>query len=306
MLGEGRMNTQMENNLTGRVGIVTGATSGIGKEIARNLAGLGATVILACRSEERGVAAMDEIVRATGNLQVQVMPVDLSSQSSIRCFVRQFLATYPELHVLLNNAAVFLPGRGLSVDGIEMTWGTNVLGYHLLSRLLLERLKASAPARIVNVASTFADGLDLTDPEFHRRLYDGVAAYRQSKQANRMLTWALAERLVGTGVTANAVHPGGVATGIYRELRGIKGALVRGWVRLIKTGPREGADTPTWLATSPDIANVSGKFWASRRELPCIFRDPSAIARLWELCEKMVTETRSGHEEPCRGGASVQ
>ena len=306
MLGEGRMNKHMENTLTGRVAIVTGATSGIGKEIARKLAGLGATVVLACRSEERGCAAMDEIVRATGNLHVQVMPADLSSQSSIRRFVRQFLATYPEIHVLVNNAAVYLPERRLSPDGIETTWATNVLGYHLLSRLLLERLKASAPARIVNVASTFADGLDLTDPEFHRRPYDGVAAYRQSKQANRMLTWALAERLVGTGVTANAVHPGGVATGIYRELRGIKGALVRGWVRLIKTGPREGADTPTWLATSPDIANVSGKFWASRRELPCIFRDPSAIERLWELCEKMVAETRPVHEELCRGGACVQ
>jgi NAD(P)-dependent dehydrogenase (short-subunit alcohol dehydrogenase family) len=162
----------------------------------------------------------------------------------------------------------------------------------LLSGLLLERLKASAPARIVNVASTFADGLDLTDPEFHSRPYDGVAAYRQSKQANRMLTWALAERLAGTAVTANAVHPGGVATGIYRELRGINGALVRGWIRLIKTSPRRGADTPTWLATSPEMANVSGKFWASRRELPCIFRDPSAIERLWGLCERMVAETR--------------
>ncbi|HEX9898390.1 MAG TPA: SDR family oxidoreductase [Candidatus Methylomirabilis sp.] len=300
------MNKHMENTLTGRVAIVTGATSGIGKEIARKLAGLGATVVLACRSEERGCAAMDEIVRATGNLHVQVMPADLSSQSSIRRFVRQFLATYPEIHVLVNNAAVYLPERRLSPDGIETTWATNVLGYHLLSRLLLERLKASAPARIVNVASTFADGLDLTDPEFHRRPYDGVAAYRQSKQANRMLTWALAERLVGTGVTANAVHPGGVATGIYRELRGIKGALVRGWVRLIKTGPREGADTPTWLATSPDVANVSGKFWASRRELPCIFRDPSAIERLWELCDRMVAETRPAQEELCRGGACVQ
>ena len=300
------MTTQMESTLTGRVGIVTGATSGIGKEIARNLAGLGATVVLACRSEERGRAAMDEIVRATGNLHVQAMPVDFSSQSSIRYFARRVLGTYPELHVLVNNAAVFLPGRGLSGDGIEMTWATNVLGYHLLSRLLLERLKASPPSRIVNMASTFADGLDLTDPEFHRRPYDGVAAYRQSKQANRMLTWALAERLVGTGVTANAVHPGGVATSIYRELRGIKGALVRGWVRLIKTGPREGADTPTWLATSPDVANVSGKFWASRRELPCIFRDRSAIERLWTLCERMVAETRPAHEELCRRGACVR
>lgn len=295
MLGKGCMTTQMENNLTGRVCIVTGATSGIGREIARNLAARGATLVLACRNEVRGRAAMEEIVRATGNLHVQAMPVDLSSQSSIRCFARGFLATYPALHLLVNNAGVYLPERRLSPDGIEMTWATNVLGYHLLSRLLLERLKASAPARIVNVASTFADGLDLTDPEFHRRPYDGVTAYRQSKQANRMLTWALAERLAGTGVTANAVHPGGVSTGIYRELRGLRGVLVRAWVRLIKTGPRQGADTPTWLATSPELANVSGKFWASRREVPCIFRDRSANERLWELCEKMVAEIDSAH-----------
>jgi NAD(P)-dependent dehydrogenase (short-subunit alcohol dehydrogenase family) len=249
---------------------------------------------------------MDEIVRATGNLQVQAMPVDLSSQSSIRRFARGFLATYPELHVLVNNAGVYLPERRLSLDGIETTWATNVLGYHLLSRLLLERLKASAPARIVNVASTFADSLDLTDPEFHRRPYDGVTAYRQSKQANRMLTWALASRLAGTGVTANAVHPGGVATGIYRELRGVKGALVRGWVRLIKVSPRKGADSPTWLATSPDVAGVSGKFWASRREVPCIFRDPSALERLWELCEKKITEPRPADKALCRDGSGVR
>jgi NAD(P)-dependent dehydrogenase (short-subunit alcohol dehydrogenase family) len=295
MLGKGCMTTQMENNMTGRVCIVTGATSGIGREIARNLAAHGATVVLACRNEVRGRAAMEEIVRATGNRHVHAMPVDLSRQSSIRCFARRFLATFPALHVLVNNAGVFLPERHVGVDGIEMTWATNVLGYHLLSQLLLERLKASAPARVVNVASTFADGLDLTDPEFHRRHYDGVTAYRQSKQANRMLTWALAERLAGTGVTANAVHPGGVATGIYRELRGLRGALVRGWVRIIKTSPRKGADTPTWLATSAELANMSGKFWASRREVPCIFRDRSAIERLWELCEKMVTETGSAH-----------
>jgi NAD(P)-dependent dehydrogenase (short-subunit alcohol dehydrogenase family) len=305
MLGKGSMTTQTESSLTGRVCIVTGATSGIGREIARNLADLGATVVVACRAEERGRSVVDEIVRATGNPQVQAMPVDLSSQSSIRQFARRILATFPELHVLINNAGVYLPERRLSPDGIETTWATNVLGYHLLSRLLLERMKASPPARIVNVASTFADGLDLTDPEFHRRPYDGVAAYRQSKQANRMLTWALAGRLVGTGVTVNTVHPGGVSTGIYRELRGVKGVLVRGWVRFIKASPREGADTPTWLAASPDVAGVSGKFWASRREVPCIFRDPSALERLWELCERMVADTRPIHEELCRGGACV-
>ncbi len=273
---------------TGRVCIVTGASSGIGREVARNLARLGATVVLACRSEMRGTIVRDAIALDTGNERVTVLPVDLSSRVSVHDFARCFLAVHPRLDVLVNNAGVWLPQRRLSVDGIELTWATNVLGHHLLTQLLLDRLRARAPARIVTVASNYAGGLDLADPEFRRRPYSGAAAYRQSKQANRMLTWALADRLAGTGVTANAAHPGGVATGIYRELRGPAGALVRGWVRFVKVGPREGADTPTWLAASPAAAGASGKFWARRREIPCAFRDPAAIQQLSDLCEGMV------------------
>jgi NAD(P)-dependent dehydrogenase (short-subunit alcohol dehydrogenase family) len=275
-------------DLAGRVCVVTGASSGIGAEVARNLARRGATVVLACRNEMRGVIARDAIVLETGNSNVTAMPVDLASQGAIRQFARRLLEAHPRIHVLVNNAAVCLTERRDSAEGIELTWATNVLGYHLLTSFLLDRLMASAPARVVNVASTYAGGLDLADPEFRRRRYNGIAAYRQSKQADRMLTWALAARLHGTGVTANAVHPGGVATGIYRDLRGCVGILARGWVRLAKASPREGADTPTWLAASPGVEGQSGKFWASRRELPCAFRDPEAVGRLWELCERMV------------------
>jgi len=282
-------------DLAGRVCIVTGASSGIGREVARNLGRLGATVVLACRNEMRGVITRDAIALDTGNPHVTVMPVDLSSQASVRAFARRLLDVHPRLHVLVNNAAVCLAERRLSAEGIEVTWATNVLGYHLLSRLLLDRLVASAPSRIVNLASTYAGGLNPDDPEFRRRRYHGVAAYRQSKQADRMLTWALAARLAGTGVTANAVHPGGVATGIYRDFRGCVGALTRAWVRVAKGSPREGADTPTWLAANPEVAGQSGKFWASRRERPCAFRDPEAVEGLWELCERMVERVPSAH-----------
>jgi NAD(P)-dependent dehydrogenase (short-subunit alcohol dehydrogenase family) len=275
--------------MRGRICVVTGASSGIGREVARSLAALGATVVLACRSERRGEEARASIVASTENPNVAALPVDLAAQASIRAFGRAFRERYARLHVLINNAGVWLPSREWSADGIELTWATNVLGYHLLARLLEGALVAGAPARIVNVASTYAGGLDLDDVEFRRRRYDGVAAYRQSKQADRMLTWALARRLAGSGVTANAVHPGGVASGIYRRPSGPAGTLLRAWVRLIKLTPSQGAETPTWAAASNDLAGESGRFFVRQRERPCSFRDSEAVERLWATCEEMTS-----------------
>ncbi len=277
------------SEMHGRVCVVTGASSGIGREVARGLAALGATVVLACRSERRAEEARASIVASTGNSSVAVLPVDLASQASIRAFARALHERYARLHVLVNNAGVWLPSREWSGDGIELTWATNVLGYHLLARLLAGALAAGAPARIVNVASTYAGGLQLDDVEFRCRRYNGVAAYRQSKQADRMLTWALARRLAGSGVTANAVHPGSVASGIYRRPRGPAGALLRAWALLTKLTPSEGAATPTWAAASDDIALESGKFFVRQREQPCAFREPEAVERLWEICEQMTS-----------------
>lgn len=278
----------MVEDRANQVCVVTGASSGIGKEIARNLARRGATVVLACRDASKGELARRDIADDTGNQRVTLLWVDLASRGSIRRAAAHLLDQHPRIHILVNNAGVCLTERRIGEDGIEVTWATNVLGYHLLTRLLLDRLMTSAPARIVNVASTYAGGLDLTDPEFRRRPYNGVAAYRQSKQAERMLTWALAERLAGTGVTANAAYPGGVATGIYRDFQGFRGALLRAWVGVVKASPPDGADTPTWLATSPDLAGESGKFWSARRELRCPFRDPVALEGLWAVCEGML------------------
>ncbi len=273
-------------DLSGKTCIVTGATTGIGREVARNLAGMRATVVLPARTLERGNAARDEIVASTGNDKVEVLLADLSSQASIRQFAKDFKAKHDRLHVLVNNAGLWANARELTPDGIEKCWATNVLAYDLLTRLLLDVLKASAPARIVNVASKMAWGLDDTDLPFDRRRWSGPAAYAQSKQANRMLTWALAKKLEGTGVTANAVHPGGVNTDITRHNTGVIGALAAAYFKLFGRTPAQGADTPTWVAVAPELAGVTGRFYSDRRESRCAFRDEAAIARLVAIVEQ--------------------
>jgi NAD(P)-dependent dehydrogenase (short-subunit alcohol dehydrogenase family) len=278
----------IEADLRGKTAIVTGATAGIGKEVARELARLGARLVLPCRDAARGRAAVADIRPAGADESgFLVEEADLSSQASIRAFADRFLAAHPRLDILVNNAGVWMQRRETTVDGIERTFATNVLAYHLLTSLLLERIRASAPARIVNVASKLASGLDLEDLEYTRRPFDGIRAYAQSKQANRMLSWALAERLAGTKVTVNAVHPGGVRTSLGRELRGFTGLLIRAFFFVVGRSPREGADTVAWVAASPEVEGVTGKFWQDRREQPCRFRDPAAIAALWDRCEAL-------------------
>lgn len=264
---------------------MTGANSGIGKEVARELARLGASVVMACRSAERGQAARHEISSATGNPRVELMVVDLSSQRSTRDFARAFLERHPQLHVLVNNAGIWSQRRRDSADGVELTWATNVLGYFLLTGLLHDTLVRSQPSRVVNVASELARGLDLSDVEFRRRRYSGVTAYSQSKQADRMLTWALARRLEGTKVTANAVHPGGANTRLFAKAGGFAGLVSAAWASRFAKTPAEGADTVTWLAASPDVEGLSGRFWAQRTERRCRFRDTEAEEALWRLCE---------------------
>jgi NAD(P)-dependent dehydrogenase (short-subunit alcohol dehydrogenase family) len=274
-------------DLTPSVCVVTGASDGIGKEIARGLAEQGAHVVLACRDASRAAAARDDIARTTGSRTLEVRLVDFAVPASIHTFADELLRAHPRVGVLVNNAGMWSRTRRITASGIELTWATNMLGYFLTTRLLLDRLRESAPARIVNVASNLAHGLDLDDVGFTRRTYDGVAAYAQSKQANRMWTWALARRLHGTGVTANAVHPGGVSTGIFR-----KGGGVAGWVAHVATAvtgrsPKRGADTALWLATSPDVDGRTGLYFSDRTERRCHFRDESQEERLWSLCEDM-------------------
>lgn len=266
--------------------VVTGATSGIGREVATSLASLGAHVVLACRDRARGEGVANDINGRTGAARATVMTVDTADQSSIRAFARRYRDTYGALEVLVNNAGVLLPDRRKSVDGIELTLATNVLGYHVVTTELLDALKAAAPSRVVNVASTFAFAVDMDDLQFERRPYDGLSAYAQSKALDRMLTWAFARRLHEDSVTVNAMAPGLVlGTRLYRELsEETKRELAQYGSRSVS----EGADTAAWLASSAELDGVTGRFFEQGAERLCEFRDEEAEERLWQACQQVV------------------
>jgi retinol dehydrogenase-12/retinol dehydrogenase-13 len=271
--------------MAGKTVVITGPTSGIGKEIAVGLAGHGANLVLGCRDTAKGKAVAAEIRRRTGASSIEVVQVDLASRKSVREFAGTILEAHPRLDVLINNAGVSRGDqpRAETEDGIELTFATNVVGYYLTSLLFVPRLKENAPARIVNVASTFASDLDMDDLQFRRRPYEGMKAYAQSKACDRLLTWALARRLEGTPVTANAMAPGLVVdTGLYRA------TPPEVMTRLRQRGgrtPSEGADTAVWLASSPGVEGVTGRLFENRKEIPCAFRNRDIEERLWSICE---------------------
>jgi NAD(P)-dependent dehydrogenase (short-subunit alcohol dehydrogenase family) len=273
-------------DLTGKTCVVTGASAGIGLAAARELARLGARVVMAVRNPEKGERARRSIVGATGH-DVETAVVDLASRESIHAFARDLAARHPRIDVLVNNAGIWSERRRVSPDGVELVWATNVLGYWLVTDLLLPQLRAAGRARVVNVASQLAGDLDLSDVQFERRPWSGRAAYAQSKQADRMLTWALARRLAGTGTTANAMHPGFVATEIFGKGGGLVSLFASLYAKLRGRRPEEGADTVVWLAASPDVEGRSGLFWISREERRCRFRDEPAEEALWSLCRDM-------------------
>jgi retinol dehydrogenase-12/retinol dehydrogenase-13 len=274
-------------DLSGKTCLVTGASAGIGKAAAAGLARLGARVVMAVRDPARGERARREILGTTGRTDVELAIVDLASQASIRAFAAEAGQRFPALDVLVNNAGVWTSRRDRSPDGIELTWATNVLGYHLATELLLPLLRRAPRARVVNVASRLAGGLALDDVQFDRRPYDGREAYRQSKQADRMLTWALARRLQGTRVTANALHPGFVATEIFGKGGGLVGLAASLYSKLRALPPAAGADTLVYLAASPDVEGRSGLFWEERQERRCRFRDEPQEEALAALCASM-------------------
>jgi len=257
--------------------LVTGANTGIGFEIARGLAQAGAQVVMACRNQAKGEAARDAIANEFKDSAPELLIVDLASQRSIRDAAHQSVAKHSHLDVLVNNAGTAVPERQVSPDGIELTFATNALAYHLLTKLLLDLLRKAPAGRVVNVASAMAAGLDLNDVEFKRRPYTAAAAYAQSKQANRMLTWALAKRLEGSTVTANAMTPGAVDTPLLHALA----------PKYQGRSTAKGADTVIWLATSDEVAGINGRYWFDRTEQPCEFEDDDDEEPLWELCESM-------------------
>ena len=296
MTPRGRPGEPIPCDLTGAVVVVTGASAGIGKEVARGLVRRNAHVVLACRDLARGEAARADLARGDAawhgpgpdelGRRLEVALLDAADRASIAAFAAGVAARHGRLDVLVNNAGVWLPRREETPEGLERTFATNVLGYHRLTRALAPLLAASAPARVVNVASRMAWGLDLTDLGFARRAWGrGAGAYAQSKQANRMLSWSWAERLRPQGVTVHALHPGVVATEIARAGRGLVGLGARAYFALVGRSPAEGADTAVWLAAEPALDGVTGLLWQDRREVPCGFRDPAARAALWEAVE---------------------
>jgi NAD(P)-dependent dehydrogenase (short-subunit alcohol dehydrogenase family) len=246
--------------------------------------------VLACRDLQKGEVARETIMRRTRSEELSIMQLDTSSQSSIREFAREFKRSYSRLDVLVNNAGVSLRKRRKSVDGIELVFATNVLGYHLVTRELVDLLKATAPARIVNVASKFAGHLDLDDLQFERRAFHEIKTYQQSKACNRLLTWALARRLEGSGVTANAMAPGLVQTGLYRETPPALRLLLRVVGVFAGRSVEKGTDTAAWLASSGEVSGMSGRFFELRKEVPCQFRNREVEERLWAACEQLAPQ----------------
>jgi NAD(P)-dependent dehydrogenase (short-subunit alcohol dehydrogenase family) len=270
--------------LSGRTFLVTGANTGIGRATATALARRGGRVYLACRSEQKGRAAVAGIVTATGNEAVTFLPLDLASLVSVRICAEQFLARGEPLHVLINNGGV-AGSRGATPDGFELAFGVNHLGHFALTTALLDCLAASAPARVVNVSSDAhyqAKGIDFEAVRRPTASRTGLPEYAVSKLSNVLFTQELARRVAGRGITAYALHPGVVASDIWRRVPW----PVRPLMKLRMLSPEEGARTSLYCATSPELAQASGRFYDK-----CTERAASAVATpelagaLWQRSE---------------------
>ena len=272
-----------------KICLVTGATSGIGQVTARALAQQGARVIVVGRNQEKCSATVSQIQQQTGNRAVEYLLADLSSQSAVRQLAQEFKSRCRQLHVLVNNAGAVFFQRQATVDGIEMTLGLNHLSYFLLTHLLLDVIQASAPARIVNVASRAHERAHIHFDDLQgQRSYNAMRAYGQSKLGNVLFTYELARRLTGTRVTANALHPGVVGTGFAAN----NGSLVRLGLRLFHLftiSPEQGAQTNIYLATSPEVEGITGKYFVDSQAVPSspMSYDTAVAGRLWRVSGEM-------------------
>jgi len=292
----------LTHTMRGRTCLITGASSGIGRATALGLAALEAQLVLVCRDRNRGEVTRAEIQSQTGRPDVQLMIADLSSQQSIRELAQAFLATGQPLHVLINNAGIVNVNRSLTVDGLESVFAVNHLAYFLLTHLLLDRLRASAPARIVNVASDAHrfGALNFDDIGGARR-YRTMRIYGQSKLANILFTYELARRLADTGVTVNCLHPGTVATGLGKN----NGTWAKGLITILRPffrTPRSGAETSIYLAASPAVEGVTGKYFTNCRETRSskTSYDAAVQRRLWEMSAQLTGITADAL--PSHGG----
>ena len=280
----------MTTFMEGKVVLITGATSGIGQASALGLAKLGATVVLVARNREKGVAVREAIRAQSGNPSVEVLFADLSSQQAVRELAARFQQDYAHLHVLVNNAGGIFFRRETTVDGLELTFALDHLAYFLLTNLLLDTLRASAPARIINVSSNAeASGRITFDDLQATRRYAAFPVYAQAKLANMLFTYELARRLAGSGVTVNAVRPGPVATNFGGSGRSWLNRLVPLIFRVIGKPPTEAAKTVLMLASAPNLAGVSGKAFYDGREQPTSAHahDSAAQQRLWHVSAEL-------------------
>lgn len=280
-----------------RTALVTGANSGLGKAIVTALAADGLRVGLVARDRGRGEAALADVRAATGNQDLHLFVADLADQESIRALAQDVRARFDRLHLLINNAGTAFPERRLSPQGIERAFAINHLGPFLLTNLLLDLIKASAPARIVNVGTRIDAAIDFDDLNWDKRPYGMMKGYAQSKLGNLHFTFELARRLEGSGVTVNCVFPG-----VFKSnLGGTDGAQGLLWKLLAKLGgwaipkPESAAQRVLYLANAPELEGVSGQYYANRKTIPAPAQalDAEANRRLWEISERMTGLTQS-------------
>jgi len=261
--------------------LVTGANSGIGLETARGLARLDARVVMVCRDQKKGEAARRDIMATTGNGKIDLLIADLASLKSVRKLAEQVNANYPQLHVLIHNAGLMSKHREVSADGFEMQFAVHHLAVFLLTDLLLDLLKKSAPARIISVSSMIhkLGKINFDDLQAERK-FGAYRTYGQSKLAMILYTHELAARLRGTGVTVNALHPGAVATNIGMP----------DWLNLFLATPEQGARTTLYLATAPEVERVTGKYFVNSKEAKSsrASHDPNVGGRLWLVSEQLI------------------
>ena len=280
-------------DMQGKVVLITGATNGIGRAAALALAKRGASVVVAGRSRQRLDDTLAMIRDESGSEAVSGLLADLSTQAAVRQLAAAFREQHTRLDVLLNNAGANFRERADTADGLERTFAVNHMAYYLLTRLLLDMLQASAPARIVNVSSEAHRQLKAFDFENldGRKRWGmfGFGAYSQSKLANVLFTRELARRLAGTGVTVNSMHPGVVNTGLFQNVGGIGSMVLRALAPIFMKTPEQGADTLIWLATAPEVAESSGGYYDRRRlrEPSAAAQDDAAAGRLWALSAEL-------------------
>ncbi|MFZ4816813.1 MAG: SDR family oxidoreductase [Phototrophicaceae bacterium] len=280
--------------MQGKTCLITGANSGIGYETALALAKMGAQIVMVCRNRTKAEAAQSKIKNQSGNPLVDVLIADLSVQQSIRDMAATFKSKYDRLDVLVNNAGVAVGKRELSADGYEMTFAVNHLAYFLLTNLLLDMLKASAPSRIVNVASEYQrfGTLDFDDLMLEKK-FGVTQAYAQSKRANIIFTYELSKRLTGTGVTVNCLHPGVVRTNFGSQTGGLFGMVWSKLARPFEMSPEQGAQTIIYLASSPEVDGITGRYYAKKKPLkssPQTY-DSTVQVRLWQVSEQLTKLT---------------